>query len=50
MNEKLFKVITNSGIGNLVMGIVTIVGGITMGVLLVVSGARLLKSKSNIVI
>ena len=48
MNEKIYKAITNAGIVNLIIGVITIVSGITMGVLLLVSGARLLKSKSKV--
>lgn len=48
MNEKLYKTVTNAGIWNLVMGIVILTTGIASGVLLLVSSARLLKSKNNI--
>ena len=50
MNEKMFKTIVNTGIGNLVCGIITVISGITLGVLLIISGARLLKSKEDMVI
>ncbi len=48
MNEKLYKTVTNAGIWNLVMGIVILITGIASGVLLLVSSARLLKSKNTI--
>ncbi len=47
MDEKLYKIITLSGVCSLVVGIVTLVVGITTGVLLIVSGGQLLKGKSN---
>lgn len=48
MNEKLFKTVANTGIWNLVMGIIIIVTGVTSGVLLLISGARLIKSKNEV--
>lgn len=48
MNEKVYKTVADTGIWNLVMGIVILVTGITSGVFLLVSGARLIKSKRNI--
>lgn len=48
MNEKLFKTVANTGIWNLVMGIIIIVTGVTSGVLLLVSGAKLIKSKNEV--
>ena len=50
MNEKLFKTVCSAGIMNLVMGILILVSGISTGVLLVVSGARLLGSKKDVII
>ncbi|MDO4321241.1 MAG: hypothetical protein Q4C61_01825 [Lachnospiraceae bacterium] len=50
MNEKVFKTVANAGISNLVMGIVIIVTGVTSGVLLLVSGAKLIKSKDDLMI
>ncbi|MDY3250561.1 MAG: hypothetical protein SOX32_09490 [Candidatus Choladocola sp.] len=50
MNEKLFKTVANTGIWNLVMGIIMIVTGVTTGVILLVSGAKLIKSKNNVLI
>ncbi len=47
MDEKKFKVIQNSGIWNLVLGISVLLLGITSGVLMIVNGARLLKTKSD---
>lgn len=50
MNEKLFKLVLNTGISNLVMGIVTIVTGVATGVLLIVSGVKLMKKKDDLMI
>lgn len=48
IHEKVYKTMKRVGIGNLVFGIVSIVAGVTVGVISIVNGARLLKSKSNI--
>lgn len=48
MKEKLYKTVAGAGIGNLVLGIVVLVTGLAAGVLLMVSGAKLLKSKGTI--
>lgn len=50
MNEKVFKTIASSGIANIVIGIITIVTGVSAGVLLLVSGAKLIKSKDDLMI
>lgn len=47
MNEKLYKTVAHTAIWNLVMGIVILVTGIASGVLLLVSSARLIKSKDE---
>lgn len=47
MNEKLYKTVKHAGASNLVIGIITVVVGVTAGILLIVSGARLLASKSD---
>ena len=48
MNEKIYKTMARCGAGNVALGIVVLVTGITSGILLLVSGARLLKRKSEI--
>ena len=48
MNEKLYKMMGVSGAGNLVIGIVSIVTGVAAGVLLIITGASLLKKRSEI--
>ena len=50
MNEKTYKSIRNAAVWNLVMGIFTLVSGVTMGVLLIISGAKLFKNKSSFMI
>ena len=48
MNEKLYKTMGVCGAGNLTIGIIAIVTGIVSGVILIISGARLLKKRSEI--
>ena len=50
MNEKIYKTISRTGACSFAAGIVTLVIGITAGVLMIVSGSRLLKRKSEILI
>lgn len=47
MNEKLYRTISSAGIWSLVMGIVTIVTGITTGVLLLITSAKIFKGKNG---
>jgi hypothetical protein len=48
MEEKVYKVMRSVGGGNIAIGIVTLVVGVTAGVLLIINGARLLAGKSKI--
>lgn len=48
MNEKVYKTMVQCGAGSIAIGIVVLVTGITTGVLMLISGARLLKRKSEI--
>lgn len=50
MNERVFKTVSSMAVWNIVMGIVVLVTGITSGVLLLISGAKLMKSKSELMI
>lgn len=50
MNEKIYKTLGSVGAANLVVGIIVLATGISTGVLLIVNGARLLKSKSKVLI
>ena len=49
MNEKTYKAMTAAGAGNIAIGIVMLVTGITCGVLAIINGARMLKRKSDII-
>ena len=46
--EKAYSAMKNSGAGSIAVGIIILVVGITAGVLSIVSGANLLKHKSEI--
>ena len=46
--EKAYRTMKNSGAGSIAIGIIVLVVGITVGVLSIVSGANLLKHKSEI--
>ena len=48
MSEKVYKTMNTIGITNLITGIGVMVVGIGIGTLIIVSGARLLKSKSDL--
>lgn len=48
MSEKIYTTMKSVGIGNLVIGILLIVAGIVSGVLMIISGGKLLKKKSEI--
>lgn len=48
-NEKTYKIMANVGAGDLVLGIIVLVTGITAGVLMIINGARLLKGKSDLI-
>lgn len=50
MDEKVYKTIGSTGAANLALGICVLVTGIVSGILLIVNGARLLKSKSKILL
>lgn len=49
MNEKIYKTMTTTGAGSIVVGIVVLVSGVVCGILSIVNGARLLKKKSEII-
>lgn len=48
MVEKAYKTMNISGIGNITLGIIVMVVGITAGILAIVSGAKLLKNKKGL--
>ncbi|MFI3171072.1 MAG: hypothetical protein R3Y58_01680 [Eubacteriales bacterium] len=49
MNEKAYKVMSVTGIGNIAIGIVMIVIGIAAGTIAVISGVKLIKEKRNLI-
>ncbi|MCI8483921.1 MAG: hypothetical protein HFH41_06240 [Lachnospiraceae bacterium] len=48
-SEKVYRTMTVTGAGNIALGIVVLVSGIACGVLAIVSGAKILKRKSDII-
>lgn len=50
MNEKTFHTLSGIGAMGIVAGVISIVAGLTVGILSIVSGARALKLKKNIMI
>lgn len=48
MNEKIYKTMSRCGAGSIALGIIVLVTGVISGVLMLVSGARLLKRKTEI--
>lgn len=50
MDEKVYKTIGFSGAANLAIGVCILVTGLTAGILLIINGAKLLKSKHKILL
>lgn len=50
LNEKIYKTMARTGGCTVAVGIVTLVTGVAAGILMIVSGARLLKRKGDILI
>lgn len=48
MNEKVYKAMKHAGVFNIIMGILMIAAGIACGILSIISGAKLIKTKSKI--
>jgi len=48
MSEKIYMTMKSVGIGNLVMGIIFIIAGIAGGIMMIISGGKLLKKKSDL--
>ena len=46
--EKAYRVMKNSGAGNIAIGIILLVTGVTAGIISIINGASLLKHKNNI--
>ena len=49
MNEKIFKTLGQIGASGIVVGIITVIVGVSVGVVSIVSGARALKLKGKII-
>ncbi|MBQ3795258.1 MAG: hypothetical protein II842_03065 [Butyrivibrio sp.] len=50
MNEHTYKVLGGAGALNIAFGVISIVAGIAAGVLLIISGAKILGSRKNVII
>lgn len=48
MEEKTYKLVKRTGGFSIVLGVLSIIAGVTIGVLTIVTGAKLLKGKSKI--
>lgn len=48
MTETMYKSMRNTGAANIVVGILTIIGGIVSGVMMIVAGGKLLHNKSKV--
>lgn len=48
MEEKIYKIMRGTGALNIVLGVISLVVGITAGVLLIISGGKLVAGKSRI--
>mgnify|MGYP004442134559 FL=1 len=46
--EKAYRIMRNSGAGNIAIGIILLVTGVTVGIISIINGASLLKHKNNI--
>lgn len=46
--EKTYRVMRGTGAVNITLGIISIVVGVSAGILLLISGAKLLSNKKNI--
>lgn len=49
MNEKTYKTMSLAGGGNIAVGIIVLVTGLAAGAVMIVTGARLLKRKSDLI-
>lgn len=48
MNEKAYKTMTRVGAGNIAIGVILLIVGITTGIIMLVNGGRLLKHKTDL--
>ena len=49
MEEKIYKTMRGTGATNIIIGVVALVVGTATGILLIISGAKLLARKSNLI-
>ena len=49
MNEKAYKAIHNNGVASLVLGIIIVCVGVAAGTILIITGAKVLKKKSELI-
>lgn len=49
-NEKIYRTISATGVGDIVVGILVITVGVVAGVIAIVNGARLLGSRKRIML
>lgn len=49
MNEKTYKAMKGVGAGNIALGVIMLVTGLVCGILSIISGARLIHHKSDII-
>ncbi|EET59888.1 hypothetical protein BRYFOR_08011 [Marvinbryantia formatexigens DSM 14469] len=49
-NEKIYRTLSATGAGDIVIGILVIVVGLAAGILAVVNGARLLASRKHVML
>lgn len=49
-NEKIYRTLSATGAGDIVIGILVIVVGVSAGVIAIVNGARLLHSRKNVML
>ncbi len=50
MEERVYKTLGGSGAVNIAFGIISIIVGVATGVLLIITGAKLLAARKNIII
>lgn len=50
MNEKVYRTMSITGAAGLAAGIVAVTVGVTVGVISIISGAKLLKDRKNILL
>ncbi|MCH5275181.1 MAG: hypothetical protein J1E65_05030 [Lachnospiraceae bacterium] len=48
MEERIYKTMRGAGAANIIIGVVALVVGTATGILLIISGAKLLARKSNL--